>query len=59
MRAVFLGWQEDGRGGAFPLFDVMTNDMTYPHGTTVGIESLERFGIEVPEYPEYKKKETS
>lgn len=53
-RAVFLGWQQDGMGGAFPLFDVLTSNGEYPNGTTVGPLMLETFGIEVPDYPEYK-----
>lgn len=50
-RAVFIGWQEDI--APFPplaLFNVITEDMKYPHGTTVDQTTLVEWGIEIPEF---------
>jgi len=40
--AVFIGWQEDGRGARFPLYNVIGGEL---HEYTVGRETLEREGI--------------
>lgn len=54
-RAIFIGWQEDVMG--FPpiaLFNVVTDDKQYPHGTTVDTESLSEWKVQIPRYPDFK-----
>lgn len=53
-RAVFIGWQEDVHPYPnFALFNVLTDDKKYPHGTTVDANSLVEWGIRVPIFPDY------
>lgn len=54
-RAVFIGWQEDVPPYPnFALFNVVTEDKKYPHGTTVDVQSLLEWGIRVPVFPDFQ-----
>lgn len=46
--AKFRGWQEDGDGGAFPLYDI---EGGASHKSTVDAPHLEKLGIDIPETP--------
>lgn len=46
--AKFRGWQEDGDGGAFPLFDIEGGTS---HKSTVDAPHLAKLGIDIPETP--------
>jgi len=53
----FLGYQEDGLGGYFPLFNIVDPfNYTGLHESTVGIKSLVENNIPLPkEYPTYQE----
>lgn len=46
--AKFAGWQEDGQGGAFPLFHIEGGKRDK---STVSLKSLAEEGIDVPDHP--------
>ena len=53
--AVFLGWQYfENKNGWMPLFSLFVEPPTLQNGTTVGLKTLIRYGVEIPEYPAYK-----
>lgn len=41
--ADFCGWQEDGMGGGFPLWNLKINIPGHPAGSTVVEATLEKF----------------
>jgi hypothetical protein len=46
--AVFKGWQETGRGSAFPLYTITATD--HPsRGSTVSEQTLHKLNLQVPE----------
>lgn len=54
VRAIFLGWQDDSTGHLKPflLFNVVGGPQDK---STLGIESLNKLGIEIPKYPTYEE----
>ncbi len=53
--AEFLGWQYfENKKGWMPLFRLYIDPPTLQNGTTVGLNTLIRYGVEIPEYPAYK-----
>lgn len=51
VKVIFNGWQEDGLGGGFPLYNVYGPGW---NGTTVGVETLVEHGLQIPATPSYE-----
>lgn len=46
--AEFIGYQDDGMGGKFPLYDIIDPTGKHPqHQSTVGARTLDELGIKI------------
>lgn len=54
--AIFIGWLEPFEElEPIALFNMVTTDLKYPHGTTVDVATLLKWMITVPPFPSYDR----
>ena len=53
--AKFIGWQYfENKKGWKPLFQLFLEPPTIMNGTTVGLDTLKKYDVEIPYYPPFK-----